>query len=85
LLPGVFEGRMEGKRSRGRPRVKMLIELIGDEHYSVIKRRALDRDEWKGWLRRTCSELMFEDRTLIKFQILILLLSNLQSVRCIII
>jgi len=35
---------MEGKRLRGRPRVKVLDGLI-DEHYSAIKRRALDRDE----------------------------------------
>jgi len=45
LFIEVVQGRLEGKRPRGRPQVKMLDGLIVDEHYSVIKRRALDKDE----------------------------------------
>jgi len=54
LLPVIIKVRMEGNSPKGKPRVEMLERLIGDEHYSTIKRRALDRDEWKGWLPRTC-------------------------------
>jgi len=57
LLREVIEGRMEGKRLKGRPRVKTLDGLIGDEHYSVIIKRVLDRDEQNGWLLRICQWL----------------------------
>jgi len=48
LLQDIVEGTIEGKTPRGRPRVKMFDGLIGDVHYSVIKSRPLDRNEWKG-------------------------------------
>jgi len=49
-----MDARMERKRPRDRPREKMLDGLIEDEHHSVIKRRALGRDKWKGWFSRIC-------------------------------
>jgi len=48
LIREVVGGKIEGKRPRGRTRVKMLDGLIRDEHYSVIKRRALDKDRRKS-------------------------------------
>jgi len=49
LMKDVTEGRMEGKRGRGRKRVKMLDDLIGEETYAQLKRRAEDRGRWKVW------------------------------------
>jgi len=53
LLREVMEGRMEGKRKRGRPRKGMLDELIV-ESYGNMKRKAENRDEWRNWLPWTC-------------------------------
>lgn len=53
LLMTVLEGRMEGKRCRGRRRIGMLDELI-EESYDEMKRRAQNRHAWKCWLPRTC-------------------------------
>ena len=53
LLKEVIEGKMKGKRTRGRPRKGMLDELIGS-WYGDMKRRAEDREEWKIWMSWTC-------------------------------
>jgi len=53
LLREVMEGKMEGKRPRGRPRMGMLQELL-EGSYGDMKRRAEDRDKWKCWVPRTC-------------------------------
>src|SRR5271163_39453 len=45
LLKLVIEGRMEGKRSKGRPRMGMIDGIIM-ESYKHMKRRALDREGW---------------------------------------
>jgi Reverse transcriptase (RNA-dependent DNA polymerase) len=55
LLKCVIEGRMEGKRSRGRPRIGMLDELK-EGSYANMKRRAEDRAKWRIWKPRTCHE-----------------------------
>jgi hypothetical protein len=55
LLREVIEGKMEGKRPRGRPRIGMLEELK-EGSYGEMKRRAEDRDSWKCWVPRTCRE-----------------------------
>jgi len=49
LLKEVIEGRMEGKRTQGRPRTGMLDEL-GGRSYGKMKRRAERRDEWRNWV-----------------------------------
>ena len=46
LLKEVFEGKMEGKRPRGRPRMGMLGELKKGS-YIDMKRRAEDRQMWR--------------------------------------
>jgi len=54
LLKEVIEGRMEGRRVRGRPRLGMLDEIITDS-YVDMKRRTEDREGWKSympWTRR---------------------------------
>ena len=54
LLKVVLEGRMEGKRPRGRPRMGMIDELI-EGSYGDMKRMAEDRQKWKLWMpERTC-------------------------------
>jgi hypothetical protein len=53
LVKDVLEGRMEGKRPRGRKRIGMFDELMEDS-YVDMKRRAENRAEWRVWVPRTC-------------------------------
>ena len=53
LLKLVIEGRMEGKRGRGRPRLGMISELKKGS-YVNMKRRAENREVWRDWVPRTC-------------------------------
>ena len=51
LMKLLLEGRMEGKRPRGkRPRMGM----IDDETYGDMKRKAENRENWRIWKPRTC-------------------------------
>ena len=49
LLKEVIEGRMEGKRPRGRKRIGMLNEMK-EGTYGLMKRRAEDRSLWRRWM-----------------------------------
>ena len=53
LLREVIEGRMEGRRPRGRPRKGMLDEIMTSS-YVEMKRRAEDREGWKSYIPWTC-------------------------------
>ena len=53
IVKEVIEGRMEGKRSIGRPRAGMLDDLVVVS-YGDTKRRAEDRGGWRSWLPWTC-------------------------------
>ena len=53
LLKEVIEGRMEGSKPRGRPRLGMLDDLI-TVSYVDMKRKAEDREGWKSYMPRTC-------------------------------
>jgi len=48
LLREIIEGRMEGKRTRGRPRQMMLGWLMTDG-YRELKKRAQQRVYWRHW------------------------------------
>ena len=50
----VIEGRMEGKRGRGKQRNMMIDNIKADETYEKIKRQAIDRGCWINWMPRTC-------------------------------
>src|SRR5258708_39769759 len=54
MLREVMEGKMVGKRGRGRRRIEMLQELYDGGAYGAMKRRAEDRIKWKSWMRQTC-------------------------------
>ena len=53
LLKEVIEGRMEGKRARGRPRLARLDEIMKGS-YVDMKRRTEDRGGWKSYMPWTC-------------------------------
>ena len=53
LLREVMEGKMEGRKTRGRPRMGMLEELK-EGSFADMKRRAENRMEWRCWVPRTC-------------------------------
>jgi hypothetical protein len=53
LLKEVIEGRMEGKRGRGRPRLGMLDDMI-THSYADMKRKTEDRESWKSYMPWTC-------------------------------
>src|ERR1043165_4914434 len=53
LLKEVIEGRMEGKRIRGRPRLGMLDDLIAHS-YVDMKRKTEDREKWRIYMPGTC-------------------------------
>ena len=42
----VLEGRMEGNRPRGRPRMSMIDDVL-DETYGDMKRKAENRESWR--------------------------------------
>jgi len=54
LLREVMEGKMDGKRPRGRRRMGMFEELYEKESYGIMKTRAEDQILLKCWMPRTC-------------------------------
>ena len=53
LLKEVIEGRMEGSKPRGRPRLGMLDDLITSS-YVDMKRKTEDSEGWKNYMPWTC-------------------------------
>jgi len=50
-----MEGRVEGKRTRGRRRVEMIEDLIeGSNSYETLKRKVQDRAGWRNGIPGTC-------------------------------
>ena len=49
-----IEGRMEGKRGRGKSRIMMLDDIKADELFEKTKHRAMNRKYWRNWRPSTC-------------------------------
>ena len=47
FLQEIFEGRMEGKPTRGRKRTQLLDDLADGKEYASRKREAEDRSVWR--------------------------------------
>ena len=56
MLRDEIEGKMEGKRGRGRPRIGMLDVLLDKGSYWEMKRKSQDRTSWRLRMPRTCRE-----------------------------
>ena len=54
LVKDLIEGRMLGRRPRGRKRIGMIDYLKEGSSYVVLKRRAEGRVGWRSWIPRTC-------------------------------
>src|SRR6476469_4339452 len=52
LMKLVLEGRMEGKRPRGRP-IMGVIDDVLNETYGDMKRKDENRENWRIWKPRT--------------------------------
>ena len=55
LLKLVTEGRMVGKKLKGRPWMGMIDDIV-EESYVEMKRMAHDRKKWRSWTSRTCQK-----------------------------
>jgi hypothetical protein len=53
LLRNVLEGRMLGKKPQGKPRTKMVDDLM-EGSFVEMKRRAEGRENWRKWVPKTC-------------------------------
>jgi len=45
----IMEGRMDGKRGRGRPRQKKLMDCMMEDRYWELEEKAQHREEWSCW------------------------------------
>ena len=48
LLGDIIEGRLEGKKTRGRPR-KMILDWMMTKGYRDLKNKVQNREEWRQW------------------------------------
>jgi len=46
MLLTILEGRTMGRRQRGRIRIRMIDDIVGQESYVKTKRKAEDRRQW---------------------------------------
>src|SRR6478609_534348 len=53
LMKLMLEGRMEGKRPRGRQRTGMIDDVL-NETYGVMERKTENRESWRIWKPRIC-------------------------------
>jgi hypothetical protein len=56
----IFEGKLEGRRGRRRPRLRWIDDMEDDLRKSGVKRwrsKALDREEWASILREAKAKL----------------------------
>ena len=56
----IFEGKLEGRRGRGQPRLRWINDVEDDLRKLIVKRwrtKALDREEWASIIREAKAKL----------------------------
>jgi hypothetical protein len=53
FVENVIEGRMVGKKPRGRPRMGVIDDL-NEGSYSEMKKKTADKEKWRSRMPRTC-------------------------------
>ena len=59
-LKKIFEGKLDGRRDRGRPRLRWIDDVEDDLRKLGVKRckaKALDREEWASIIREAKAKL----------------------------
>jgi len=70
LVHDIIEGRMKGKPTRGRRRIRMLHDLTNDDGFVALKRAAEDRGGWRQ--REDVKNLLYSRRLLMMMIIIII-------------